>query len=77
MNCIENISNEIIYEIFDYMDGFDMHQAFTNLNNRFENLIRFSSRYAASPGISNPRTPVSNRTRCMPNEDNHYLLFIR
>jgi hypothetical protein len=52
MNSIEQLSNEIFYEIFDYLDGYDIHKAFSNLNTRFENLfinssyllkIRFSS----------------------------------
>ena len=36
---IENFSNEIFYEIFDYLDGYDIYKAFSNLNNRFENLL--------------------------------------
>ncbi|CAF5036102.1 unnamed protein product [Rotaria sp. Silwood1] len=38
-NCIENLSNGIFYQIFDYLDGYDIYKAFSNLNNRFENLL--------------------------------------
>jgi hypothetical protein len=36
---LENFSNEIFYEIFDYLDGCDIHKAFSNLNIRFQNLL--------------------------------------
>jgi hypothetical protein len=39
INCIENLSNEIFYEIFDYLDGYDIYQAFSKLNIRLENLL--------------------------------------
>jgi hypothetical protein len=43
MNCIERLSNEIFYEIFEYLDGCDMFNAFSNLNIRFQNLLNHSS----------------------------------
>ena len=42
-NCLENFSNELFYEIFDYLDGYDAYNAFSNLNNRFQNMITCSS----------------------------------
>ncbi len=39
---IEHLSDEIFYQIFDYLDGYDIYQAFSNLNNRLENLINSS-----------------------------------
>lgn len=40
---MEYLSNEIFYEIFDYLDACDICKAFTNLNYRFENLVSHSS----------------------------------
>lgn len=37
------MSTEIFYDIFDYLDGYDICQAFSNLNIRFEKLITSSS----------------------------------
>ena len=42
VNVIEKLSNELFYEIFEYLDGWDIYQAFSNLNNRFENLLHNS-----------------------------------
>jgi len=42
MTCIENLSNELFYEIFDYLDGCDIFDAFSNLNNRFQELLNSS-----------------------------------
>ena len=38
---IENFSNEIFYEIFDYLDGCRLYQAFANLNFRFQPTDQF------------------------------------
>ncbi|CAF4237710.1 unnamed protein product [Rotaria magnacalcarata] len=43
ISCIENLSNEILFEIFDYLDGYDIYKAFSNLNIRLENLLISSS----------------------------------
>ncbi|CAF3394264.1 unnamed protein product, partial [Rotaria sp. Silwood2] len=42
MTCFENLSNELLCEIFDYLDGYQLFQAFSNLNSRFEQLIHSS-----------------------------------
>ena len=39
VNCLENLSNEISYEIFDYLDGFDIFRAFYGLNHRLQKLL--------------------------------------
>lgn len=33
------MSNEIIYEIFKFIDGYDLYEAFSNLNSRLTNLL--------------------------------------
>ena len=38
-NSFENLSNEIFYEIFDYLDGYDIYRSFSKLNDRFTDLI--------------------------------------
>jgi hypothetical protein len=38
-SCLENFSNEILLEIFEYLDMNDIYHGFFNLNNRFENLL--------------------------------------
>ena len=43
INSIENLSNEIFYEIFAYLDGYDISRSFYKLNQRFENLVNNSS----------------------------------
>ena len=39
LTTIENLSNEIFHEIFDYLDGFDVLSAFSNLNIRFQEIL--------------------------------------
>ncbi|CAF0989212.1 unnamed protein product [Adineta steineri] len=40
---LENLSNEICYEVFDYLDGHAIYKAFDELNARFQKLITTSS----------------------------------
>jgi hypothetical protein len=64
ISYIENLSNEIFYEIFDYLDGYDIYQAFSNLNIRFENLFLHSSFLM--------RIEISSKTKL----NSHYERFI-
>jgi hypothetical protein len=43
ISTIENFSNEFFCEIFEYLDGCEIYQAFSNLNHRFQQLLNSSS----------------------------------
>ncbi|CAF1093101.1 unnamed protein product [Rotaria sordida] len=43
INSIENLCDELFYEIFDYLNGCELYYAFSNLNSRFQQLINSSS----------------------------------
>ncbi|CAF0746814.1 unnamed protein product [Adineta steineri] len=43
ITSIENLSNEIFYDIFDYLNGDEIVKSFLNLNFRFEQIIHSSS----------------------------------
>jgi hypothetical protein len=40
---LEDLANEILYEIFDYLDIYHIYQGFFNLNQRFQTLILHSN----------------------------------
>ena len=65
INSIENLSDEIFYEIFDYLDGYDISRSFSKLNQRFENLVNNSS--------SKMKIQI-NRTRIF---DDHYQEYLQ
>ncbi|CAM4947055.1 unnamed protein product [Rotaria socialis] len=39
ITSLENLSNDLLYEIFDYLDGGEIYKAFSNLNRCFQTLI--------------------------------------
>jgi hypothetical protein len=43
MASIENLSNELFHDIFDYLEASDIYMAFSNLNHRFQQLLNNSS----------------------------------
>jgi hypothetical protein len=42
MACIENLSAEVFHEIFNYLDGCHIYEAFSNFNDHFEQLLNSS-----------------------------------
>jgi hypothetical protein len=42
ITSFEDLSNEILFDIFEFLDGYDILEAFSNLNIRFEHLFRCS-----------------------------------
>ncbi|CAF1177329.1 unnamed protein product [Adineta steineri] len=61
LGSIENLSNEIFYDIFDYLDGLDICIAFSNLNYRFQQLLICSSfRYKINFDFSTKREKFLN-----------------
>lgn len=42
MTSIENLSIELFYEIFAYLDGCEIYFAFSNLNHCFQQLLHSS-----------------------------------
>jgi hypothetical protein len=43
MASIEDLSTELFYEIFEYLNGCEIYESFSNLNIRFQNLLICSS----------------------------------
>ncbi len=43
ITSIEHLSNDLFYDIFEYFEGFDLYRAFSNLNTRFQDLLKWSS----------------------------------
>ncbi|CAF3522028.1 unnamed protein product [Rotaria sp. Silwood1] len=41
--CLEHLSNEIFYDLFEYLNGYEIAQTFFNLSYRFEQLLNSSS----------------------------------
>ncbi|CAF4388415.1 unnamed protein product [Rotaria sp. Silwood2] len=42
ITTLDNVSNELFYEIFDYLDGYQIYESFSNLNYRFYQLLNSS-----------------------------------
>ncbi|CAF1261998.1 unnamed protein product [Rotaria sordida] len=51
ITLFEDLANEILYEIFEYLDIYHVYQGFINLNKRFQNLL-FHSTFPIKINIS-------------------------
>jgi hypothetical protein len=65
-NCssFEGLSNELIYELFDYLSYHDICHSFWNINQRFQNLIDTHSHYVNLKQC-NCRYPLPRRIRAL------------
>ncbi|CAF1082169.1 unnamed protein product [Rotaria magnacalcarata] len=43
ITCIEDFSNEIFFEIFNYFNGYEIVEKFSTLNSQFDKLLHSSS----------------------------------
>ncbi|CAF1365485.1 unnamed protein product [Rotaria sordida] len=43
ISCFEDLSNDLFCEIFDYFNGYELFESFSNLNFRFEKILHSSS----------------------------------
>ncbi len=77
INCIENLSNEIFYEIFDYLDGYDIYQGFSNLNIRFENVIVSSSLLLKIQFSSQSNSSIEYRSKQFIHSKRHRIISFR
>ncbi|CAF1510485.1 unnamed protein product [Adineta ricciae] len=61
LTCIEHFSNELFYEIFDYLDGIDIYNTFTDLNYCFHQILTSPSlllKIKLNDWESNKRFPI-------------------
>jgi hypothetical protein len=59
ITTIEDLSNDLLFEIFDYFDGGGLYKAFWKLNTRFQNLLMYSS-YPLKITSNAPRVGLSD-----------------
>lgn len=64
---IENLSNELFYEIFDYLDGCDILNGFSKLNSRFQYLLSNPSVSFKINLITSTNLEHNCRTNILPN----------
>lgn len=74
ITSIENFSNELFYELFDYLDGYDIINTFSNLNKRFENLLNDLSLLLKLKLSSQRNLSTYCKTIILPNKHRIYSL---
>lgn len=75
-NCLENLSIELFYEIFDYLDGDAVCKAFSNLNIRLQNLILSASLLLKINILLNSKSTIENCCRNMIFPNRHRILSL-
>lgn len=76
MKCLEHLSNEIYYEIFEYLHGVDIYQAFSNLNVRFQNLLTSLSIPLKITLNSESQTELLHHCNNVINPNRHLILSL-
>ncbi|CAF3830252.1 unnamed protein product [Rotaria sp. Silwood1] len=76
ITCIENLPNEIFYEIFTYLEGCKLYEAFTNLNTRFQHLLTSSYVLLNIQISSCPETILERRCTHIIKPNKHQIVSI-
>ena len=64
ISLFEDFSNEFFYEIFDYLNGCEIYEAFSDLNTRFQQLLDDPSfRYKIHIDYSNGKEKSLNQLK--------------
>ncbi|CAF4015144.1 unnamed protein product, partial [Adineta steineri] len=73
----ENLSNELLYEIFEYLDACDIYESFSNLNIRLQNLIISPSILLRIQLTSKSTSLVEYRCQHVIIPNSHRIRFLR
>ena len=75
--CIEDLSNEFFYEIFDYLDGYEIYRAFSNLNLRFQNILSSSILQLKINLLPFPDTTIQHDCMNIISQQRHKIISLR
>ena len=76
ISCLEDLSNEILCEIFDYLCGYLLYNAFSYLNFRFEQILHCPSVLFKSHFCLFESTLMMNRFKEIMNLNRHQIYSI-
>jgi hypothetical protein len=74
ISCIENLPNEIFYEISDYLEGCLLYEAFSNLNTRFQDLLNCPSLRLKINYISYSESLLQHRSKHIILPNKHQII---
>ena len=76
--CFEDLSNEILYDIFEYIGIYDVYQVFLNVNQRFQGLLIDSSVpiQIIVTNLSIPNVEVYYKNFLLPNKHRINLIHL-
>ncbi|CAF3032480.1 unnamed protein product [Rotaria sp. Silwood2] len=76
INSFENLSNELLYEIFDYLDACELYKAFSNLNSRFRSLLTSSFLRLKIDLSFRPESILQYRSNCIVAPNKHRIFSL-